>query len=429
MAIRRSASVCGAICVAALTACSSGNSSTSTGDTGGAGAGGSGSGGAPFVPAAHPPFPQAVDLGGTVLASPRVQPFVYAADPQLSDMTDFLAWISTSSYWTDTTAEYGVGTPTILPPIMLPTPAPATLSDADLQGLIGTLVTGTPDPGTIYLFVLPPTTIESDADGACCQDYDGYHDQATVGSVTVPYALSCACLNNFDGTNVDPLQQRTVNASHELIEASTDPFPQTNAAWVEEDDDHLIWSYVTGGELADMCEFDFDSYNVPAGSKYMIQRSWSNAAAKKSLDPCVPYGGTAPYFNTIPVLSDTLDMLPFQTRTGGVGTASGKGLKLAAGATTTIDLQLFSDGPTTGPWTVSVYDATAFITNSTADANLELSLDKSTGQNGDVLHLTITARSYAPNFGEWEGLDAAGFVIFSDLGTEDNLSMGLVAPN
>jgi hypothetical protein len=129
------------------------------------------------------------------------------------------------------------------------------------------------------------------------------------------------------------------------------------------------------------------------------------------------------------VLSDTLDMLPFQTRTGGVGTASGKGLKLAAGATTTIDLQLFSEGPTTGPWTVSVYDATAFITNSTADANLELSLDKSTGQNGDVLHLTITAKSYAPNFGEWEGLDAAGFVIFSDLGTEDNLSMGLVAPN
>jgi hypothetical protein len=432
MAILRIASICGVICAGALGACSSGKSTTgtdasgSTGDMGGAGTGGSG--GASFEPGPHAPLPQVADLGGPVLTKPKVQPFVYASDPQLSSMTDFLSWISTSSYWTATTQQYGVGALTILPPIMLPTPQPATLSDADLQGLIGTLVTGTPDPGTIYLFVLPPATIESDSGGSCCQDYDGYHDEATVGSVTVPYALSCACTNMFDGPGVDDLQQRTVNASHELIEASTDPFPDDNAAWVQEDNDDLIWSFISGGELADMCEFNSDTYLVPVGSKYMVQRSWSNAAAKMSQNPCVPYGTTAPYFNTTAVLSDTIEV-PTETRTGGTEMVASKGLKLASGGTTTIDLQLFSDAPTSGPWKVSVYDANYLLTGDQASANLELTLDKDTGENGDTLHLTVTAKSYDPNFGEWQGFDAAGFFIFSDLGTEENLSMGLVSPN
>ena len=45
-----------------------------------------------------------------------------------------------------------------------------------------------------------------------------------VAGVTVAYALSCACTNDFDGPNVTDLQQRTVNMSHELVEAATDPF-------------------------------------------------------------------------------------------------------------------------------------------------------------------------------------------------------------
>ena len=149
-----------------------------------------------------------VDVGGTFLASPKVQPILYASDAGATDILAFLQELATTSYWAQTTSEYGVGPLTVLPPVMLPDPAPTSVTDAMLESSLASNTSGAnpawgaADPSTIYLFVLPEGTIESDAEGACCTDYDGYHFQAdvSVGSkmVTVPYALSCAC-PGFDG--------------------------------------------------------------------------------------------------------------------------------------------------------------------------------------------------------------------------------------
>jgi len=83
-----------------------------------------------------------------------------------------------------------------------------------------------------------------------------------------------------------------------------------------------------------------------------------------------------------------------------------QGVKLSAGQSKTIELDLYSDAPT-APWTVSALDVTsAFFGGQTA---LSFSFDKNTGQNGDKLMLTIQSLMNVQG--------GALFWIESDLGT------------
>ena len=81
----------------------------------------------------------------------------------------------------------GSGRSRSFPPVMLSDPAPKSVTDAMLESSLAANTSGAnpawgaADPSTIYLFVLPEGTIESDAEGACCTDYDGYHFQTDVG--------------------------------------------------------------------------------------------------------------------------------------------------------------------------------------------------------------------------------------------------------
>lgn len=420
---------------AAIAACSSSSGGTQASSAGGGGGmqgsttatgtggnGGAGTGGGPFMTAAHPAQPQVVDLGGPTLAMPKVQPIAYASDTGLSDIEAMLQELTKTSYWSDTTSEYGVGPLTVLPTITLTTTPPAMTDDATLQSMIAANTTGAApawgpaDPSTIYLFVMPQGSIV-DSQGLCCQDFDGYHDEATSGSTEVAYAVSCAC-PGFDGPSISLANQRAVNISHELVEAATDPFPNDNSAYGQEDDDNLVWTLVSGGEVADMCEFNDDTYVLPQGGTYTVQRSWSNARAKKNENPCVPRDPTEVYFNSMPAL-DTVPWAP-----PGNGTFMTKGVQIPVGQSKTIDVNLFSTAPMPGPWKVSVYDYDYLTTGGAA--KLGLSLDKSTGQNGDTLHLTITVKSADAM------INGEAFVIYSDYGKpgdadfQSNLAMGLV---
>jgi hypothetical protein len=418
--------------MAALVACSgsdddqSGASDTGSGGAGAGSmsAGGSNAGGAvPFTSAPHPTAPQVVTLGGTVLTAPKIQPIAYQSDAGLSDIEAFLQELTTSAYWSDATSEYGVGPLTILPTIVITDPAPSSISNSTITGSLETNLTGTTpawgaaDPSTVYLFVLPEGTSTDDQGGIGCQDFDGYHDQASVGSTSVSYAISCAC-PHFDGPGIDDTQQRTVNISHELVEAATDPFPFRQPAWAQEDQADIVWTAFTGGELADMCEFNLDSYYVPPGSTYMVQRSWSNAAALAGTNPCVPRDAGEVYFNTYPALDSVSWAPPFSP------SFMTNGVQIAVGQQKTIELQLSSTAPTSGPWHVSVYDYDELYTG--AQPKLGLSLDASSGQNGDVLHLTITVN------GTDQMLAGEAFAVISDLGHPgdadfaESISFGLV---
>ena len=81
-----------------------------------------------------------------------------------------------------------------------------------------------------------------------------------------------------------------------------------------------------------------------------MQRTWSNKAAPAGHDPCVPALPGEVYFNAAPVLNDniTVDVIGQTSRC--------KGVKIAVGETKTIEIDLFSDAATGGPWTVAVQD-------------------------------------------------------------------------
>jgi len=373
----------------------------------------------------HGAAPQVIDYGGTVLKTPKLQIISYASDPYAADVDAFaqeLTAVSASS-WSAQTAEYGVGPLTVLPTIRLTGTAPAMQDDnysstglsAFQQNLANQISGASPawgpaDPSTIYMFILPMGS-DISAEGDCCSDFLGYHDECPVGSGSVPYGIVCNC-PAVKGDPLTPTDWVTTTVIHEAVEASTDPYVQSNTAYGEADDNHIIWGIATGGEVSDMCDDNADSNILPPGAKYMIQRSWSNAAAKEGKNPCVPYPTSDPYFNSVPVLTDNVS-LDFYGQS-----ITTKGARIPVGSSRTIDVQLFSEAGTKGPWTVTAWDYNDY--NGFGAKNVDVKFMESgssmaTGQNGDTLHLVVKVNSYDKSLG------GAGFVLESDLGTQDNL--------
>jgi hypothetical protein len=388
---------------------------------GSGGAAGTGIVDAGFDVAAHAPLPQLADLGGPVVATPRVLPIFYAGDPDTTALNGFLARLTTGTYWHAATAEYGVGALSLRPPVTLPS-ASGTISDSALQSAIvantgATGAWGVPDPNVIYLFALPPGTAATVQGKVCCTDFGGYHFETAVNGVSVPYIVSCSC-PAFFGAGWNELDERTAAMGHELAEAATDPFPESDPAMTSADQANLVWTLVTQGEIGDMCAFQPDAYIRAAGTNDVVPRVWSNAAAKLGRNPCVPAPSAVPYFNSLPAL----DLIPI----GSYGQET-RGVQIPIGQSRTIDLDLFSVGPLAQDWTVSVFSYEAFAGGGAA--SLGFSLDRSTGRNGDVLHLTITP------WGTNAQLGVDPFIVISTHGTsadpdyQSNVAMGLVTTN
>ncbi len=367
--------------------------------------------------------PQVIDLGGKELVEAKVQLIAYAEDPFATDVEAFIKEFGTTDEWATQTKEYGVGPFTTLPTVLIPGTPPASLDDNTgtvtpfedtiINSVSGTDATWAPEDGsTMYVYLLPLGT-EIISGGTCCNQFLGYHWGAPLASGSVaPYSVICHCPAQV-GDPITPLQLVTTTVSHEMVETATDPFVSSSngAAYAQTDDADIVWTLATGGEIADMCELNADSNYLPPGATYMIQRVWSNAAARAGDDPCVPVASSAPYFNSYASLSDSITL---QYEGGPVSTT---GVKIPVGGSGTVDVTLTSQGATAGPWTVKAWDLNAFLGN---PANTSVMLDKTSGSDGDVLHLTITVQSYDSLWG------GAGFVLESTLGTQDNLTMGAI---
>lgn len=117
-------------------------------------------------------------------------------------------------------------------------------------------------------------------------------------------------------------------------------------------------------------------------SSFVIQRIWSNASIAAGHDPCVPALPGEVYYAAIPVAPDTI-LTGSQGSPTGEEALSSRGLKLPIGGQATLELALYSDGATAGPWSVSLqsYDPT----------ELGISLSQTTGQNGSLIKVTLTA--------------------------------------
>ncbi len=375
-----------------------------------------------MYPAPHPAPPKVEDFGGLVLAKPKIVPIFFMNDPDQNKLVDFETNLGTTSYWATATAEYGVGPITAAAPVVVTDAPPTSIDDTGIQTwLKGKLNGNDPawpaaDENSIYVIHYPASTTitlqSAQGPSQSCSSFGGYHDSVTLdvahGSANVAYAVMPRC-SNFGG--LPGLDGATGAESHELIEASTDPFPNAQPAYGQVDNAHLYWELALGGgEVGDMCAQSPGAFTKFSPSPYEVQRTWSNASAKAGHDPCVPELPGEVYFAAAPVLSD---MITFQ----GVGTM--QGVKIPVGSSKTIELDLFSDGDTGGPFDVQALDLTSLMGG---PASMSFALDRTQGQNGEKLHLTITVNS-KPQFG------AGIFVVIASLGNQTNGWLGLVGTN
>lgn len=389
-------------------------------------------------PAPHPPLPQLTNANhGPVLTSPKVYFVFYPNDPNETALQAFAPKLAASTYWTTTTHEYGVGAISYAGTIDLTgqTP-PQTISSTQIQSWVETEIAsgafGTPDPQAIYTIVYPQGTTITQPNPVSplfgnvqsCVAFGGYHDDAQVtpdgGGSTANYAYAviptCA-------TSVDEL---TEVLSHEWIEASTDPQVTANgtftlsggpsSAYFTVDQDHFVWAVLGGGEAGDLCEPEgLGAYITPADIGNGVQRTWSNLAAMGSHDPCVPDPASA-FFDSAPVLTETVTFTSPLT-----SPITSKGVTISVGQSKTIEVDLFSDGDTGGPWTVQADDVLyKYYGSYGVPQSLAFSWDRTSGVNGEKLHLTIqvTQASIIGN--------GHAFMITSTLGSRVAVWPGLV---
>ena len=366
-------------------------------------------------PAPHQAPPKVGTYGGGTLKNPKIIPIFFQNDALQANLETFVKAIPGSTYWKATTAEYGVGEFSVGASIVLTEPAPtATTSDAIEKWLAAKLDGTHPefpavDVNNIYTVFYPKETIISEPNfGTSCKEYGGYHSETKdKNSAPIVYSVIPRC-GNFGGfTGADAV---TTTLSHELIEAATDPLAMTDPAYSIVDKDHIIWNVMPLGEIGDMCTYEPQNYpRIVAG--FPATKAWSNAAALAGHDPCVPQATGEVYFNSTPVLTESVVANIYGTK------IPTKGVKVPVGQSVTIDVQLFSDAPT-DDWTVQAVDST-YVSGSAKE--LEFSWDKQLGNNGDVLKLTITRLKN----GQYAGSE---LIIYSQKGPQvANLWFGFVA--
>jgi hypothetical protein len=388
---------------------------------GACGGGGTTEGANGDFPAPHAPMPHVISLGGPVTTAPKIVEITFQGDSLQAAIDTFMEQLAgATAYWKGATAEYGVGPLADVTSVVLAEKPAAQLADSDVQVwlkekiLMGQVPQA--DENTIYLIYYPSSTVVTMGGGSLCgmtgaNDFQGYHDDFAISpGKYVTYAIAGRCPSPVP--NLPEIDELSAEASHELIEAATDPLPTDNPAYIAIDPDHLAWELIAGPEVADMCAVNPDAFYNPTGVSNLVQRVWSNAAAAAGHDPCQP-NGSKPYFNSAPVLTDTV-----QIPNTVFGPLETKGVDIPIGTSKTIELDLYSDEPTSGPWTVSAIDLSSTFFGATSPA-LSFSFDKTTGQNGDKLLLTIKALAAGP-------LGASPFWIESDLGDVQKFWVGVV---
>jgi hypothetical protein len=160
-------------------------------------------------------------------------------------------------------------------------------------------------------------------------------------------------------------------------------------------------------ENGDACEFYQDAFfqNGEPSFPYFLQRIWSNSSIAGGHNPCVP---TPPgtYFNVTPLgLKPVTVTIPALLTGGGTpqNTAT-TGVRIPAGQTGTFMVGFYSDGPTTGPWSISAVAGNPIL-GSQGDflaqynqSSLTASIDKTTGVNGEKAQVTVKVTSTGSTF-------------------------------
>jgi hypothetical protein len=238
-----------------------------------------------FVSAPHDTTFYVPSKSGIVLANPELVTITWDNYPYRAQADAYGDWIVNSDWLTAVGEEYGVHHGTNRN-VHIAGASPKGLSDLGLQQLLagwqGNGTIPSPGPNTLYMVWLrdADTHVGDNYGGGSCTSFEGYHSEALMPHFVYAIVVGCGPVAQYS-----ELEDSEATASHELIEAATDPYFITAPAYI------LSGVFAYFGEIGDLCQGRTDHEG-----DFSYQRIWSNQAAHAGGDPCVPPNPNEPYF-------------------------------------------------------------------------------------------------------------------------------------
>lgn len=225
-------------------------------------------------------------------------------------------------------------------------------------GLLGAI-----DDSVLWLVYLPAgVSLADPTTRYCTGKARAFHRSLDLDGARVAFAVLPRCGDEA---------QLTGSASHEILEATTNPFPAVRGFAFPSGSGASGFS-AAGLEPVDPCGLVTMDAHQTTESGFVVHRAWSNRTAALGRDPCVPSPPDAPYVMLVPRAP--------AVRIAGVG------------ETATIDLDASTAGNATA-WTISAFDLGGYFDD---DRYVDLALDRRTVTAGQRVSLTITARKRSP---------------------------------
>ncbi len=347
----------------------------------------------PF-PAFKPDIGLMTSGGGSIVPTPNLVTVTWAIDPLGPALEDFDEKLGPSQYWS-AVKEYGVVSTTASPQhVVVPTAPPATWEDTDLENWLVTELQDpasgwpAPDANTVYVVYSPPSVQITTGGADICASNSAEHARLPVGPIPeVSFVLtfgSCMWSTTLEDSY-------TAAAAITIAGAVTDP---DYATWNGYDNPHYAWQLFTNGagEIGLACAAYTNDYFRPGPDlPYAVGRLWSNASATAGHDPCVP-AEPGPYYSATPLGMKSIDVNVGSSALAATEVIT-KGYRIAPGKSGSFQVGLYSDGPTS-PWSVQAVEGDGM--NPPASSVLELSTDRSSGNNGDRITVSVSVKRAPP---------------------------------
>jgi hypothetical protein len=248
-------------------------------------------------------LPRVEDRGGPFLRHPKLVTITFSNDaPALvARLEAFGSVIARSDWWRAVVEGYCrgpvdcIGEGSAAPPVRLHQTLPSELRDTDVDALIyreaqsGRL--GPLDDSTLWLVYLPPGVALADATTRYCTGRArAFHRALDIDSRRIPFAVLPRCGDEAELTG---------SASHEILEATTNPFPaEPGFAFLP---GSAASGFTAAGlEPVDPCGLVTLDNHRAIESGFVVQRAWSNRQASLGLDPCVPSRPSTSYLLLVP---------------------------------------------------------------------------------------------------------------------------------
>ena len=322
-------------------------------------------------------LPRIEDRGGPFLRHPRVVAITFEGDDVevVSRLERFGKEITRTPWWRAATEGYCrnggdcIGEGQVGAHVRLEEALPDRVHAVDIAALLTRETKrGRFDPlspETLLLVYLPPgvTLFDAFVSRYCGGRPRAFHRALRLGKTTIPYAVMPRC-----GSEAE----LTAAASHEIVEATTNPDPARRGFAFVPSSSNLGFT-AAGVEPVDPCGLITMDRHWTSESGFTVQRVWSNRAAAQGHDPCVPAIPETTY----------VALVPHQP------TVRLQNL----GESVQVAVQAASDRPVAG-WGVSALDMWG-----TRDQQryVEVTLDRSRVTAGETGTLTITLRKRPPH--------------------------------